>query len=135
MTSKVVMDLGTIKVDADPELLGEMVDRILADKEFRKAFEEDPVAVLRSRGIQVPDEMMKSVSPVAIKAAIDSMTEGGGDFRTANVLVGVRVGTRPGTRPGVNVGVRVATQTRTFVMARTEKEILATQVKELKLDQ
>ncbi len=133
MNSKVVMDLGTVRVDANPEDLGEMVDRMIADKKFRRQFEEDPVAVLRSRGVHLPEEMAKDITPETIDLAIENMTEGS-DARQVNVAVGVRVGTRPGTRPGVRVGVRVATGTSTFATAETEKETLAREIKELKLN-
>ena len=133
MSSKVQMQLGRVSVDANPEALGELIDRIVSDKQFRKQFEEDPVAVLRSRGIHLPEEMAKEITSDSIDRTIENMTEGG-DARQVNVAVGVRVGTRPGTRPAVRVGVRVATETRTFADVRPDTEILEQERKSLGLD-
>lgn len=130
--AKIQMETETAKIDADPVALGEMVDKLVSNKEFRASFERNPAEILKENGIAVSDEVSRSLSPEIIDKAIASMTEGG-DFRQANVLVGVRVGTRPGTRPGVNVGVRVVTMSSTIAAARTEEDLRRTQLQELNL--
>lgn len=117
----VTLNIDDIRVDADPEKLGQMMNRLMTDPAYRKQFESDPVAGLKSYGINVPASARERITREAIDATLQQMTEGG-DATTLNVAVGVRVGTRPGTRPGVSVGVRVATGTSTFGAARPISE-------------
>jgi hypothetical protein len=117
MTDKgrVIINSDEVSVDADPEKLGEMMDKIINDADFRKSFEADPVRELGNYGISVSPSVGQTITPEAIDATIQDMTEGE-DVEPPNVaiLVGVRVATKPATRPGVSVGVRVVTGTRTF---------------------
>lgn len=119
MTDKgrVIINSDEVSVDADPEKLGEMMDKIINDADFRRSFEADPVRELGNYGISVSPAARQTITPENIDATIEEMTEGQGE-PTVNVAVGVKVGTRPATRPGVNVGVRVVTGTRTFGDAR-----------------
>jgi hypothetical protein len=133
MASNIKMDLGTIKIDADPELLGEFVDRVISDGAFRKQFEDDPVAVLRARGVEIPEEMAKSINPVAIQQSLDKLIEGN-EFQQASVMVQVRVATRPGTSPAVQVGVSVVVRSAVLVKVQTEKEFAEERMKNLRID-
>ena len=121
-----------IRVETDPEKLGEMMSRLMSDRDFRERFEADPVSELRTYGITVPESARDKITPESIDATISSMTEGGDParFEALSVLVGVRVGTRPGTRPGVSVGVRVATGTSTFGVAQRPEEMSIDEIEE-----
>jgi hypothetical protein len=114
---RVIINSDEVSVDADPEKLGEMMDKIINDAEFRKTFEADPVRELGNYGISVSPTARQAITPENIDATIEEMTEGQGE-PTVNIVVGVKVGTRPATKPGVSVGVRVITGTRTFGDAR-----------------
>lgn len=116
---RVVLNVGDIRVDAEPGSIVTLVHSLIHNEEYRKAFETDPVGCLKDCGIDVPEEMRDRITPESIRATIDQLTEGSEAqlFVAPGVAPAIRVGTRPGTRPGVSVGVRVATGTSTFAAA------------------
>ncbi len=132
MPNRVMLEVGDVHVDADPEQLGEMVEKLVYDPSYRKEFEENPAKHLGECGIMIPPHVADAINRKSIDEAIFRRTEGSGDLAVTaaepgavlpGVAVGVRVGTRPGTRPGVNVGVRVATNSSTLAEPQHRSEL------------
>lgn len=114
--SRVALQSGSVSVDADPAVLARLFHDLSTNREFRRAFEQDPAPFLAECGIQVSDDVRKKINPAMIAEAIQSA--GGGSEVAAIAAPGVapaiRVGTSPGTQPGVRVGVSVATGSAVF---------------------
>ena len=130
MPNRVMIETGEVTVDADPEQLADMVEKLIYDPDYRTNFESDPATHLGEVGVSIPPHVASTINRSSIDEALFRRTEGGGDMAMTaaepgavlpGVAVGVRVGTRPGTRPGVNVGVRVATGSSTFAVAQADE--------------
>lgn len=111
MDNRIVLNLGEVKVDANPTELAALVHHLSTNAEFREIFEADPVTCLRDCGLEISEQAAKRVTPDAIKATLDQLKEGNevAAIPAPGVAPAIRVGTNPATRPGVNVGVRVVT--------------------------
>ncbi len=123
---RVVLQSGSVSVDADPAILARLFHDLSANKEFRKAFEENPAEFLAEAGITVSEEVRRKINPALIAEALESAGGGAGvaALATPGVAPAIRVGTNPGTQPGVRVGVNVVTGSSTFaVRAKTLEEL------------
>lgn len=124
---RVVLQSGSVEVDADPMVLARLFHDLAVNKDFRAVFEENPAEFLEECGIKLSDAVKEKINPEIIAEAVAHA--GGGRELAAIVAPGVapaiRVGTRPGTRPGVQAGVRVATGSSVFAVRPRELEDLS----------
>ena len=120
---RVVLNVGDIRIDADPAIIARMMHDLIHKPAFRKAFEADPLAYLQECGINVPKNLREKITSQSIDATLSEFKGRGEAQLWPGVFPLVRVGTRPGTHPAVRVGVMVATETEIFGITR-EKDLI-----------
>ena len=113
---RVVLDVKDIRIDANPLKIGELMQKLIQDSNFRESFHKDPVSELRAVGISVPPRIGRKITREKVNATLEKLIENSYGTENSAVLpaVGVSVGTDPGTAPVVIVGVTIATGTSTF---------------------
>ncbi|MBA7678523.1 hypothetical protein ES703_86799 [subsurface metagenome] len=108
---RIVLNVGDIRIDADPAIIARMMHDLIHKPEFRKAFEADPLEYLHECGINVPKDLKEKITPETIDAMLSEFKRVGEAQLWPGVGVLVRVATRPGTSPMTRVGVMVCTET------------------------
>jgi len=127
--NRLVLNLGDVKIDADPLQIARLIHDLVNKKAFRRVFEADPVGALREAGIKVPEEYAERITPAAIDKGLAQFKERADVEARFAPGVGVAVGvhTDPAVAVGVNAGVQSAVVTA--VIAREADPVAAAEAR------
>lgn len=91
-----------VKVDSTEDKLVELIDRLLERTEFQREFEDNPHEVLKSYGIEIPEEYFKEgVDLPSLLKTLES------DYQVMRVQAAARAATSPAVRAAAAAAVAI----------------------------